>query len=110
MISCQRTDARDICSSCLDMKLLNWVRFTWDLSKLPPIVSELPGHYQIALATKEDENELRKVFSSAFVQSVDEIINVGDLANFKPVLQREVTQHRKLYHSFNQTLKSVQSL
>ena len=67
IISCQWTDARDICSSCLDMKLLNWVRFTWDLSKLPPIVSELPGHYQIALATKEDENELRKVFSSSFV-------------------------------------------
>ena len=66
-ISCQWTDTRDICSSCLDMKLLSWVRFTWDLSKLPPIVSELPEHYQIALATKEDENELRKVFSSAFV-------------------------------------------
>src|SRR6266404_4459622 len=51
----------------LIMKLLNWVRFTWDLAKLPPIVSELPEHYQIAPATKEDENELRKVFSSSFV-------------------------------------------
>jgi Acetyltransferase (GNAT) family len=49
------------------MKLLNWVRFTWDLSKLPPIVSELPEHYQIGPATNEDENELRKVLSSAFV-------------------------------------------
>ena len=47
---------------------------------------------------------------SAFVQSVDQIINIGDLANFKPVLQREVTQHRKLYDSFNQTLKSDQAL
>ena len=47
---------------------------------------------------------------TAFVQSVDQIINTGDLANFKPVLQREITQHRKLYHSFDQTLKSVQSL
>ena len=47
---------------------------------------------------------------TAFVQNVDQIINTGDLANFKPVLQREITQHRKLYHSFNQTLKSVQAL
>jgi len=47
---------------------------------------------------------------TAFVQSVDQIINIADLANFKPVLQREATQHRKLYHSFNQTLKSVQAL
>jgi len=47
---------------------------------------------------------------AAFVQSVDQIINIGDLANFKPVLQRGITQHRKLYHSFNQTLESVQSL
>jgi len=47
---------------------------------------------------------------AAFVQSVDQIINIGDLANVKPVLQRGITQHRKLYHSFNQTLESVQSL
>jgi hypothetical protein len=47
---------------------------------------------------------------SAFVQNVDQIINIGNLANFKPVLQREITQHRKLYRSFDQTLKSVQSL
>ena len=47
---------------------------------------------------------------SAFVQSVDQIINIADLANFKPLVQREITPHRKLYHSFNQTLQSVQSL
>ena len=47
---------------------------------------------------------------AAFVQSVDHIISIGDLANLKPVLQRGITQHRKLYHSFNQTLESVQSL
>ena len=47
---------------------------------------------------------------SAFVQSVDQIINVADLANLKPVLQGEVTQHQNLYHSFDQTLKSVQAL
>jgi hypothetical protein len=44
------------------------------------------------------------------VQSVDQIINIADLANFKPVLRRGTTQHRELYHSFNEMFKSVQSL
>ena len=47
---------------------------------------------------------------SAFVQSVDQIINIADLANFKPVLRRGVAQHRELYNSFTEMLKSVQSL
>src|SRR6266403_5255987 len=47
---------------------------------------------------------------SAFVQSVDQIVNIADLANFKPVLRRGTTQHRELYHSFNEMFKSVQSL
>jgi hypothetical protein len=47
---------------------------------------------------------------SAFVQSVDLIVNIADLANFKPVLRRGVSQHRELYHSFTDMLKSVQSL
>jgi hypothetical protein len=47
---------------------------------------------------------------SAFVQSVDQIINIADLANFKPVLRRGTAQHRELYHSFNEMFKSVQSL
>ncbi|HEY0368150.1 MAG TPA: hypothetical protein VGC85_01005 [Chthoniobacterales bacterium] len=47
---------------------------------------------------------------SAFVQSVDQIINISDLANFKPVLRRGVAQYRELYHSFHETSKSVQSM
>jgi hypothetical protein len=47
---------------------------------------------------------------SAFVQSVDQIINIADLANLKPVLRRGVAQHRDLYHSFNDMMKSVQAL
>jgi len=47
---------------------------------------------------------------SAFVQSVDQIINVNDLANFKPVLRRGVTQHRELYHAFHETMKAVQAM
>ena len=47
---------------------------------------------------------------NAFVQSVDQIVNVADLANFKPVLRRGVAQHREIYNAFNDTLKSVQAI
>lgn len=47
---------------------------------------------------------------SAFVNSVDQIVNIADLANFKPVLRRGTAQHREMYHSFQTTLKTVQSL
>jgi hypothetical protein len=47
---------------------------------------------------------------SAFVYSVDQVINITDLANLKPVLRRGVTQHHELYNGFNEMLKSVQSL
>lgn len=49
------------------MKLLNWVRFTWDLTNLPSLITDLPQHYQIGAATNEDQVGLRKVFSSSFV-------------------------------------------
>src|ERR1700704_3053610 len=49
------------------MKLSNWIRFSWDLRKLPRFDAALPEHYEIGAATVEDETELRKVISSAFV-------------------------------------------
>src|SRR5438477_6530481 len=49
------------------MKLLKWVRFTWNLTELSSSNSPLPAHYQIAPATPEDERELRKVCSSSFL-------------------------------------------
>ncbi|HEV2806639.1 MAG TPA: GNAT family N-acetyltransferase [Chthoniobacterales bacterium] len=49
------------------MKLSNWIRFTWDLSQLPPFQNALPEHYEIGPATAEDEMELRKVISTSFV-------------------------------------------
>ena len=47
---------------------------------------------------------------SAFVNSVDQIMNIGDLANFKPVLRRAVTQYRELYHSFHETRVAVETI
>jgi len=63
-------------------------------------------HFVVLLSHRFATNDAM----SAFVQSVDQIINIGDLANFKEVLRHSTTQHRKLYHSFNEMLKSVQSL
>jgi hypothetical protein len=63
-------------------------------------------HFVVLLSHRFATNDA----TSAFVQSVDQIINITDLANFKPVLRRGVAQHRELYQSFNEMLKSVQSL
>ena len=49
------------------MKLSNWIRFTWDLTRLPSFENTLPEHYEIGPATAEDEMELRKIISSSFV-------------------------------------------
>ena len=49
------------------MKLLNWVRFTWDLNDISPKPVELPRHYKIGPATKEDETTVRKVLSCSFL-------------------------------------------
>ena len=63
-------------------------------------------HFIVLLSHKFATNDAM----SAFVQSVDQIINIADLANLKPVLRRGVAQHRELYHSFNDMVKSVQAL
>jgi hypothetical protein len=49
------------------MKLLNWVRFTWDLSDMSSSPIDVPSHYQIAPAAREDEKEVRKVLSCSFL-------------------------------------------
>lgn len=48
------------------MKLVNWVRFSWDLTQLPALHLALPDHYQIQAGTVEDEKEVRKVIASSF--------------------------------------------
>jgi hypothetical protein len=63
-------------------------------------------HFVVLLSHRFSTNDAM----TSFVQSVDQIINISDLANFKPVLRRGTTQYRELYQSFNEMLKSVQSL
>jgi hypothetical protein len=79
-----------------------------------PILREmirLPGtrrreHFVVLLSHRHATNDAM----SAFVQSVDQITNIADLGNFKPILRRAVAQHRELYHSYLEMVKSVQSL
>ena len=79
-----------------------------------PILGDLtkrPGpqrreHFVVLLSHRFPTNDAM----SAFVQSVDQIVNVADLANFKPVLRRGITQHRELYQAFQETMKAVQAI
>ena len=63
-------------------------------------------HFVILLSHRFATNDAM----SAFVQSVDQVINIADLANFKPILRRSVAQHQELYQAFNEMVKSVQTL
>jgi hypothetical protein len=63
-------------------------------------------HFVVLLSHRFATNDAM----SAFVQSVDQIINVADLANLKPVLRRGVAQHREMYQPLHETMKVVQQL
>ena len=63
-------------------------------------------HFVILLSHRFATNDAM----SAFVNSVDQIVNIADLANFKPILRRGVAQHHELYNAFTDMVKSVQTL
>ena len=50
------------------MKLVHWIRFTWELEQLPTLKSVLPEHYHFTSATSADEKELRAVIARSFAQ------------------------------------------
>ena len=62
-------------------------------------------HFVVLLSHRAATNDAM----AAFIMSVDQIVNIADLANFRPVLRRGVTQHQELYHSFRETLNAVQT-
>jgi GNAT superfamily N-acetyltransferase len=49
-----------------DMKLVQWVRFTWDLDKLPSLGAGLPAHYSFSAPGPAEEKELRAVIGRSF--------------------------------------------
>jgi hypothetical protein len=63
-------------------------------------------HFVVLLSHRFATNDAM----SAFVHSVDQIINISDIANFKPVIRRGVAQHRDFYAPFQETLKAAQAL
>lgn len=48
------------------MKLVHWMRFEWNLAKLPEPKNSLDAHYRIRMATREEEGTVRHVVMSAF--------------------------------------------
>ena len=78
-----------------------------------PILAELmkrPGalrreHFVVLLSHRCVTNDAM----SAFAQSVDQIISIVDLANFKPIIRRGVSQYAELYRPFRETLQHVQA-
>lgn len=48
------------------MKLVRWRRFTWQLTKLPPIEEKLSPHYVFRPATREDGRAVNHVIFTAF--------------------------------------------
>jgi hypothetical protein len=79
-----------------------------------PVLKELgqrPGvdrreHFVVLLTHRFATNDPL----SAFALSVDQIVNIADLANLKPVLRRGTAQHREMYHSFHSTLKTSRAM
>ncbi|MFL6585033.1 MAG: hypothetical protein ACJ8KU_11015 [Chthoniobacterales bacterium] len=63
-------------------------------------------HFVVLLSQRFPTNDAM----SAFVQSVDQIINTSDLANLKPVLRRGVAQYRELYGPYHETVKAAQAM
>ena len=77
-----------------------------------PIASRTHGTHGVTNVWNRPGWAMSHLYGSASrtAQSVDQIINIADLANFKPILRRGVAQYRELYHAFNEMVKSVQTL
>lgn len=48
------------------MKLVRWKRFTWELSKLPPLESTLPAHFVFRDASRDEEKIVSHLVFTAF--------------------------------------------
>jgi hypothetical protein len=62
-------------------------------------------HFVILLSHRFATNDAM----CAFAHSVDQIVNIADIANFKPIVRRGVAQHRELYLPFQETVKAVEA-
>jgi len=63
-------------------------------------------HFVILLSQRLPTNDAM----CAFAQSVDLIINISDIDNFKPVVRRGVAQHHDFYLPLQDSIKAVQAM
>lgn len=61
-------------------------------------------HFVVLLTHKYTTNDA----IGAFAQSVDQMLNIADIANLRPILRRGVAQHQELYQSFQEARRFVQ--
>ncbi len=70
------------------MKLIRWKRFTWDLEKLPDFETQLPSHFNVRAAARDEEKIVRSVIFTAF--SLDTAW--GDSFNHvRPFIESQIT-------------------
>lgn len=70
------------------MKLVRWSRFTWNLSKIPPLNTvSVPAHYNVRPATRDEVKQVKEVISSAF--SLDSAWS-GTFRTFKDSLEAQL--------------------
>ena len=48
------------------MKLVRWKRFTWDLTKLPPLEKSLPAHFTFREAAREEAKVVHAAVMTSF--------------------------------------------
>jgi len=79
------------------MKLVPWMRFTWDLGKLPPpekAVSIDPVAYPIRPARRDEEKVVHKVLFSAFSLDMDWADTLKTMAGWLESQIDETFSHR----------------
>src|SRR4051794_4402180 len=71
------------------MKLVRWTRFTWELTKLPPLESPLPERYHVRTAERGEEKTVSSVIFNAFAQ---DSAWSDVLSDFRQRLQTQIDQ------------------
>ncbi len=70
------------------MKIIRWKRFTWELENLPDFETQLPSHFNVRAASRDEEKVVRSVIFTAF--SLD--TTWGDsFKELRPFIEAQIT-------------------
>ena len=78
----------------IEMKLVRWTRFTWDLAKLPARSSTLPEHYHIRPVTHDEEKTVRAVIASSFALDMNWSDTLKNMKDWLESRLDEVFEHK----------------